>query len=197
MPQRWPPDAPGLLLGSSTAQLVFTAPHSRHSCCTAADTDDEVALSSGQMGKTEAVEKLKELLGDELVAQLQDAAWKTRLEAMEALLERAKAPELAASGCALAQAIAHVPGWDEKNFQVRSVHYQAFTIHIRLHQICKSAVMCDGGRDQYLLVTDAMQDIVQVLAWKRVMCSRGAVHDTLCLLAHSWVALLAGSEQAV
>jgi hypothetical protein len=106
---------PLLPLPRSTQLL---APHNHNSL--PADNDDEVALSAGGMGKAEAVDRLRELLGEGPLAALQDAAWKARLEAMEALLERASEPELlAGSGCVLVQAIQHVPGWDEKNFQVR------------------------------------------------------------------------------
>lgn len=41
-----------------------------------------------------------------------------RLEAMDVVLARAQAPDAAEHAALLAQAMAHVPGWDEKNFQV-------------------------------------------------------------------------------
>jgi uncharacterized protein YhhL (DUF1145 family) len=42
-----------------------------------------------------------------------------RLEAMEAVVAKAQAPEAADCVQTLVQGVAHLPGWDDKNFQVR------------------------------------------------------------------------------
>lgn len=57
---------------------------------------------------------------DALRLDVQDAQWKTRLSSMEAFTEWVKAQEEVAPETAsiLVQAIAIVPGWSEKNFQV-------------------------------------------------------------------------------
>jgi uncharacterized protein YhhL (DUF1145 family) len=41
-----------------------------------------------------------------------------RLEAMESVVAKAQAPEAAECVQTLVQGVAHLPGWDDKNFQV-------------------------------------------------------------------------------
>lgn len=80
--------------------------------------EDEGALSSGVWGAGEAKDRLAELLGEQLVGELGDPQWKVRLEAMDAVVARAQGPGAEEHAVLLVQAMAHLPGWDEKNFQV-------------------------------------------------------------------------------
>lgn len=45
----------------------------------------------------------------------------TRLEAMEKVVALAQDPSAADNTAVLVQAMTHLPGWDEKNFQVGSM----------------------------------------------------------------------------
>jgi hypothetical protein len=48
------------------------------------------------------------------------SAAQVRLEAMETVVAKAQSPEAAECVQTLAQGVANLPGWDDKNFQVRS-----------------------------------------------------------------------------
>lgn len=50
----------------------------------------------------------------------------TRLEAMERVVALAQEPAAADNTAVLVQAVAHLPGWDEKNFQA------GYTTHVVL-----------------------------------------------------------------
>ena len=65
---------------------------------------------------------MAELFGEGIVAGLQQPGWKERLAAMQELLTAVQgSPDLDdARASMLMQAVAFIPGWNEKNFQVTS-----------------------------------------------------------------------------
>ena len=81
--------------------------------------DDTASISAGTMTKDTATEKLMELFGENTVEQLTSAQWKERLETVNDLLSKAKGMDVSRHASTLIQGVAHVPGWTEKNFQVR------------------------------------------------------------------------------
>ncbi|KAG2491479.1 hypothetical protein HYH03_010264 [Edaphochlamys debaryana] len=89
------------------------------------DGDDEASLSGGTLNKDQAVAALSELMGESTVTELQDEQWKVRLDAMEKVVARVGEGDTAASsGSMLVQAMSHVPGWGEKNFQVMAKQFE-------------------------------------------------------------------------
>ncbi|GLC42611.1 hypothetical protein PLESTB_001118900 [Pleodorina starrii] len=83
------------------------------------DGDDEASLAAGTLSRDQAVAALTDLVGEGTVKELQDDQWKVRLDAMERLVSFVGEPGVAASnGSTIVQAVSHVPGWGEKNFQV-------------------------------------------------------------------------------
>ena len=71
----------------------------------------------------------------EVLSGLQSANWKERLTAIEQVLQQtADAKEnLGANTSAMVQAMAYVPGWGEKNFQVSSGMRCAMLYSFRMH----------------------------------------------------------------
>jgi hypothetical protein len=61
------------------------------------------------------------------------ACYQVRLEAMESVAAKAQAPEAAECVQTLVQGVAHLPGWDDKNFQVRG----GYELHLKHHQKCQ------------------------------------------------------------
>ncbi|KXZ46795.1 TOG1 protein [Gonium pectorale] len=87
--------------------------------------EDEATLSGGTLSRDQAVAALTDLFGEATVTQLQDEQWKVRLDAIERVVARAGEPSVAASsGSMLVQAVSHVPGWGEKNFQVMAKQFE-------------------------------------------------------------------------
>lgn len=92
--------------------------------------DDDAGLGAGTLSKSEAEESLGVLFGDEILTGLQSVQWKERLSAMETILNRV--PEmkenLDSHVSGLIQAMAFLPGWSEKNFQVCPILLQNLSI---------------------------------------------------------------------
>ncbi|KAL6753732.1 armadillo-type protein [Haematococcus lacustris] len=92
------------------------------------DDDDEASLAAGSMSRDEAVAKLGDLIGEAAIKQLKDEQWKARLEAMDSLAARAAEGSLAASCTVVVQAMGHLPGWSEKNFQVMAKQFEVVRV---------------------------------------------------------------------
>lgn len=88
------------------------------------DGEDESVLSSGVMHKDDCILRFTELVGEGTVAELQESQWKTRLDAMERVLQLAAQPGMSEHSTVLVQAMQYVPGWDEKNFQVMGKQFE-------------------------------------------------------------------------
>ncbi len=111
------------------ASAAAAAPSAGAAAAGGDNADDEGSLSSALMTKHEARERLVGLLGEECVVALEDAAWKARLEGMDVVLAKANEADVAAEHCSvLVQAMQHIPGWEEKNFQVRVAYITEATI---------------------------------------------------------------------
>ncbi|GIL58886.1 hypothetical protein Vafri_13702 [Volvox africanus] len=93
------------------------------------DGDDDASLAAGTLSRDQAVAALTDLLGEATVKELQDDQWKVRLDAMERLVAFVGESGVAASnGSTLIQAVSHVPGWGEKNFQVMAKVLEALRV---------------------------------------------------------------------
>ena len=83
-------------------------------------------------------EALARLFGEPIVAQLKAADWKLRKEGMEALLEAVTAWGSFSDGVRVGetvQGLSYLPGWGEKNFQVRWVVLCRHAPHARGDQV--------------------------------------------------------------
>lgn len=87
--------------------------------------EDDVSLSSQCLNKHEALERFSPLFEPKVVSDLGSADWKVRLEGMEAVLARARQADMGEHCSVLVQTMAHLPGWEEKNFQVGGMGLQA------------------------------------------------------------------------
>ncbi|WIA20537.1 hypothetical protein OEZ85_004931 [Tetradesmus obliquus] len=136
---------------------------------------DESALSGGLLNEHEAKSRLGELLGEELVAALADAQWKVRLEAMETVVAKAQAPEAADCVQPLVQGVAHLPGWDDKNFQVLSRQFEVIR--------CCAAYPSFGKTDALVAVmgaTDKLADLkLKEAAFQMLLAASEAVGPQL------------------
>ncbi|WIA40847.1 hypothetical protein OEZ86_004518 [Tetradesmus obliquus] len=136
---------------------------------------DESALSGGLLNEHEAKSRLGELLGEELVAALADAQWKVRLEAMETVVAKAQAPEAADCVQTLVQGVAHLPGWDDKNFQVLSRQFEVIR--------CCAAYPSFGKTDALVAVmgaTDKLADLkLKEAAFQMLLAASEAVGPQL------------------
>ncbi|PNH12606.1 Protein MOR1 [Tetrabaena socialis] len=109
---------------STTAPAASTSGASKKAAA-GGDADDEASLGGGAMSRDQAVAALTDLMGEATVKELQDEQWKIRLDAMERVASRAGEPATAASsGSMLVQAMSHLPGWGEKNFQVMAKQFE-------------------------------------------------------------------------
>ncbi|GMH42322.1 hypothetical protein BSKO_10241 [Bryopsis sp. KO-2023] len=86
--------------------------------------EDDASLASGSMGKEDAEGKLEELFGSEAIAGLRDSVWKKRMEALDAIIAAAKDMEIPPNTRVIVNAVSHLPGWTEKNFQVMSRQFE-------------------------------------------------------------------------
>lgn len=75
------------------------------------------------LSSEEAVAQLGELVGVDTMAMLSDADWKQRKAGMDAVLEAVKGGVVETAGVVV-QALATVPGWGEKNFQVLQLVFE-------------------------------------------------------------------------
>ncbi|GFH15735.1 protein MOR1, partial [Haematococcus lacustris] len=114
--------------GPGRARLLSGASVRWARCGGCADDDDEASLAAGSMSRDEAVAKLGDLIGEAAIKQLKDEQWKARLEAMDSLAARAAEGSLAASCTVVVQAMAHLPGWSEKNFQVMAKQFEVVRV---------------------------------------------------------------------
>lgn len=90
----------------------------------------------------EAVAQLGERVGAGVVAMLSDADWKQRKAGMDGVLEVVKGDALEAG--VVVQALATVPGWNEKNFQVLQLVFEAIA-HVRASVGRREVVVAMGG----------------------------------------------------
>lgn len=68
-----------------------------------------------------------ELVGEDVMKQLGDSAWKTRLAAAQSVLEKIQqAPKEDVQAEAIVRALANTPGWKESNFQVMTHVFNIF-----------------------------------------------------------------------
>jgi hypothetical protein len=70
------------------------------------------------LSKEESVEFLTETFGASTAQNLSNAVWKARLEGVTSILEGLDGLDLAANGAKCVQALCHLPGWKDVNFQV-------------------------------------------------------------------------------
>ncbi|KAF6262791.1 armadillo-type protein [Scenedesmus sp. NREL 46B-D3] len=149
---------------------------------------DESALSGGLLNAHEAKTRLSELLGEEMVAALADPLWKIRLEAMESVVAKAQDPEAAGNVQTLVQGMAHLPGWEDKNFQVMSRQFEVVRCCAAYPSFGKTEALLKEGAFQMLL---AAAEAVGPQLVASLLHKRAAAHKNPKVLteAINWVTL--------
>ena len=132
---------PASRAGSATARRP--APAAAKAAAPPREAPEEPPLSA-----EDSVEQLGQHVGAATVAMLSDADWKQRKAGMDAVVQAVKAPSsslLSVAGVVV-QALATVPGWGEKNFQVLQLVFETIA-HLAAHTLVgrREVVVAMGG----------------------------------------------------
>ena len=106
--------APPRRTGSGTSRTATAA------AASTAD-EDEGSLAGGRLSGEEVEARMETILGSSVLEQLRSTKWQERVEGMDAVGTAVRGlgtEELEAQCSVLVQAVAHLPGYGDKNFQV-------------------------------------------------------------------------------
>lgn len=103
--------------GTMASKSISSHRSSSKPCAPASADDDDMSLASGRLSAEEAESILNSLIGASSVELLKSVKWQDRLEATTSVVTAAasKGPD---ADPLLVQAVALLPGWSDKNFQV-------------------------------------------------------------------------------